>query len=398
MKPWEKYQQGPWNKYAPQENIPTKSRTAIEYLAPSFTTGYEEKPGERTLLGDVFERPGAAVRSTIRGEGYMKGALRPEEVPTFQEEAKKITPKLPFMNITKNIPLPGTIPTLTVGKMPEAFGQLADIITNPADVLLMVSDILGGKKISKTAGKIGETIFPNKTLRVSNEKPFLAQARKLDDTLSEIQQGMGKQFDNMLEAYKDAPIPIQKVQDAIYDLPKNIYNAIRENPEVRFEATGNIEPTVRNIHNIRRTLSDFMTGKDFLEFTNLKKARIRDSYMKLGNIIKNIDRENIAPVYQQYSNWIDLKNYTDRILKTRGQVVGGKLKSAISGRGEELTQETLEKLAKLFPKANEILKETKRISDRIARNRALGRAVGVVGRAAIYGSPILYGLKKMTGE
>ncbi|GAG77846.1 unnamed protein product, partial [marine sediment metagenome] len=63
--------------------------------------------GERTLLGEIGERPGAAIRAGIQEkatggrflEGYRKGALLPEEVPRFEDIGEKIGKITPLVSL-----------------------------------------------------------------------------------------------------------------------------------------------------------------------------------------------------------------------------------------------------------------------------------------------------------
>lgn len=123
----------------PKMNTPSRERTKLEYLMPSWSTKYEEKPGERTLLGDIFERPGAAVRSAMRGKGYSAGAVRPEDVSTFQDMAlDKYYAGKDFKGKT------------ALGMGVSTLGMLADIATNPADLLtILAPKAPGASKVSK---------------------------------------------------------------------------------------------------------------------------------------------------------------------------------------------------------------------------------------------------------
>ena len=135
---------------------------------PESSTGYTR--GERSVIGNIFERPGAAVRSLIQGKGYKAGAEVPEEVPRFQDlalnkyynmvgkQAENMTP------IQRNIHFGlMSIPGLGV----SAGGTAADIVTNPADLLMMLA---GRTPVNKTAA--GE--IRNLGNVVSESKPGLA--------------------------------------------------------------------------------------------------------------------------------------------------------------------------------------------------------------------------------
>jgi len=126
----------PSEQQARQATRQFQPRTKAEYLLPSWATKYQEKPGERTLLGDIFQRPGAAIRSGLLGQGYQRGAITPERVPTFQETLLEKRASRPY----------GPTPTTTRQELPgmigaSALGMAGDIATNPA----MLLSLLAGK-------------------------------------------------------------------------------------------------------------------------------------------------------------------------------------------------------------------------------------------------------------
>lgn len=84
------------------------------------------RAGERNILGNVFERPGAAVRSAIMGKGYTAGAVNPSNVPSFQESL--------LDKYYGHRDKPGAL-KVAAGNVVSAAGLAADIATNPADVL-----------------------------------------------------------------------------------------------------------------------------------------------------------------------------------------------------------------------------------------------------------------------
>lgn len=111
-----------------------------------FDVGNKYARGERSLIGNIFERPGAAVRSTLMGKGYIQGANFPEEVPKFQDVA--------LDNYYNKLPsFPGKS---ILGMVPSALGLGADIVTNPADLLMMLAGktpIGGGKNLGGIISK-----------------------------------------------------------------------------------------------------------------------------------------------------------------------------------------------------------------------------------------------------
>lgn len=120
-------------------------------------SGFEE--GERNIAGNIFERPAAAIRGGIlarkAGEsvvgGFGKGTIDPSQIPTFQEtgakEASRISGKLP-RPLARTAGFVGSIGA-------QSIGALADVATNPADVLLSI--LFETAPVQKGIGLLGKT-------------------------------------------------------------------------------------------------------------------------------------------------------------------------------------------------------------------------------------------------
>ena len=184
--------------------------------------------GERSLIGNIFERPGAAVRSGLisltKGEGfipgYVKGATIPEEVPRFADMARKLQREKVIDTASKRTGI--LSPTKPIGRglvMAESVlqgipattaGYVADIITNPADILSLVAGKLP-LGASKTLGGTLAKTAPAKAL-----KSFMTKERSLEPVAQKIGQVVKTPITKVTKAieYKDPlellPAPIKK--------------------------------------------------------------------------------------------------------------------------------------------------------------------------------------------
>lgn len=138
--------------------------TMAKKILPTFITGAEPLPGERTVLGNIFERPGAAIRSGIRSkvgggsfsEGYTKGSNLPEDVSTFVQQSQ-----------ASNVGRPDQpVRTFFKGLARDVGAFALDSVTNPMDLLLDVG-FFGASKIGKGS----------KAIKTSTEA--IEQAKKL---------------------------------------------------------------------------------------------------------------------------------------------------------------------------------------------------------------------------
>ena len=144
------------------------------------------KRGERSFVGNVFERPGAAVRQAILSgaqgknvlRGYHQGAAFPEEVPMFQDLAldKYYETTDPLVNKFSGTPILGR-------KMKEirdiagygvsAGGMGLDFATNPADLIGLIGGNAPG--VNKLVSIASKTKAAKAAGRFMNKKRYLTE-------------------------------------------------------------------------------------------------------------------------------------------------------------------------------------------------------------------------------
>ena len=149
-------------------------------------TGATPERGQRTALGNIFERPSKAVTAAIRApfgqkiEAYKKGAVVPEEVKTFTEQSQETTPG-GIIPLTDNKLLNqfALAERSTKGYLRDIGATALDIAVNPADLALMLAGKvpLGkgrtvGGQLAKTKGvkKVGDILSKERHLKAPFEK------------------------------------------------------------------------------------------------------------------------------------------------------------------------------------------------------------------------------------
>jgi len=149
-------------------------------------TESEYAQGKRNILGNIFERPGAAVRSAILNIGptgkspiaaYKEASINPTNIPTFQDLALEKSGDAAIKEAIKSGRTPSTAEFFAKGLVPSTAGLVAGIATNPADVLTLIAGkaptgggtTLGGR-IAST--KAGQAVGRFMTVRRSLLKPF----------------------------------------------------------------------------------------------------------------------------------------------------------------------------------------------------------------------------------
>jgi hypothetical protein len=131
-----------------QPEVPTLSRASsmsdeeLQKIAAQPTQDNFEK---QNAIGATFNVPGAAIRSALQGKGYMEGALNPSKVEKFQDIAirKAQISTNPVVNAILGMPA-------------SALGMAADIVTSPADVLMM------GATALKPVQAVGQAVIASK--------------------------------------------------------------------------------------------------------------------------------------------------------------------------------------------------------------------------------------------
>lgn len=195
--------------------------TMAKKILPTWATGAKPLPGERTLLGNIFERPGAALRSGIQSAakgkgfipGYVKGSMEPEKVPTFQElSIEKFQPK------TTSV-----LANFAGGLVPSVAGLAADVITSPADALLMFLGKAPTPKpnIVNTANKVDDAV------RAATPKITKIPTRGINNSkqLEQSRKNLTLAVDTIVDNKKNLFFADESVGQAVNKLPDNLEEA-----------------------------------------------------------------------------------------------------------------------------------------------------------------------------
>jgi len=284
-------------KYNPSEweVVSSRPRTKAEYLLPAGLTKYQERPGERTFLGDVFERPGAAIRSGLLGRGYQKGAITPEKVPTFQEMLLEKRASRPY----------GNKPASTMQELPgmiaaSGLGMAGDIATNPANLLMM----LAGKTPVGGGRTLGGVTMQQKPVQALSR--FMTKERQSPAQL-------GKVFKSDYIKTELLPKAQQAVKTNIDKFTPGIEKFAREKLKISQSAINTIKSKGVNAINKVRDLYDNNIDNIYQKVTKgleNKRAMI-DGYYK--NIVDKFDDIIDASSFRvQLSTILKRKGWVDQ--------------------------------------------------------------------------------------
>jgi len=283
-------------KYNPSEweVVSSRPRTKAEYLLPAGLTKYQEKPGERTFLGDVFEKPGSAARAVLLGkkereqwlpediaqanalQRYIKGSMRPELIPTFQQTQLEKRASRPYTSdkpTTMWQELPGMIGA-------SAKGMAMDMATNPGMLLSM----LVGKAPLGQGRTLGGVTMQQKPVQALSR--FMTKERQ-----SPVQ--LGKVLKSDYIKTELLPKAQQAVKININKFTPGIEKFAREKLKISQSAINTIKSKGVNAINKVRDLYDNNIDNIYQKITNgVENKRIAaNKYYK--NVLNNFKEKQI---------------------------------------------------------------------------------------------------------
>jgi len=179
----------------------------------------EFEKGERNIVGDIIERPGAAIRAGVRAitpggetpvEAFRRASIDPGTEETFLEQSQRSSVGQPPRNIQE------FSRTFQSGLARDVGAAALDIATNPADLLLILSGQAPG--IKQAISSIGKTKPAQAVGR------FLTRPRNILDTL------ITKKGGRAVRKFKGEPkSPIkERISKQITDTRKERAEALRK--------------------------------------------------------------------------------------------------------------------------------------------------------------------------
>lgn len=266
--------------------------------------------GERNILGNVFERPAAAVRSAIQGKGYAQGAINPTNVPTFQDLAldkyyksktgdilgqatAKGTKILSRQLTGQKIPISKEMGKIPAGMLVSGAGAAADTLTDPTAWLAtlagympmgsgrILGTVIKNSKVGQALSRIGNTPIEtmasklnrqslnrvidygiNKAVRptvvgkgtIAGRTQYADKARTVVKTIVEnknilnLQDQYGQVANRLPESLDDFAQAIQQIKIYIF----NQYDAIRRAAQ-RAGAKINLKPIIDELRRVSKT-------------------------------------------------------------------------------------------------------------------------------------------------
>lgn len=346
----------------------------------------EYQLGQRNIAGNIFERPGAAIRSALQGKGYVAGAMNPTNVPNFQDLAIKASQQTT-----------SPVANAALGFIPSAVGLAADMVTNPADMLTAlapkiplgsgknIGNIIGNSGLGKSLEKIGNTeIHPIEWIRKSFNTPEKMEnlAKSINNLSRESLREFGKPYEDILGRNSN-------VSGYVSKLPEHIQQGL-ENVGV----DRNSKISLKELWNKRNDISANLSQS----FFNNQNLGIKNKYTmkQINNVsqdLKNIILDSIPQ--SDRSEWLTNDNLYKQVKQPLTKLMNDSydpksrsfnikpLISLYSSKENAPQQLALERLAKNYaPELMPILKQVKgylirETQKKIAKNIAVGAGFGL---------------------
>ena len=356
--------------------------------------------GERNVLGNVFERPGAAIRSAIQGKGYAAGAVNPTNVPKFQDQILdayyKKTPNFPFKQ--------------TLGNIPSAIGLAADTLTEPANVIPLVAGMSptvqsAGKAIGATEPAQAFSRFLNKerqVIDVSKNMPKLMtdnwlvnKAKNVKSAVDETVQGLKTQFGKLFEPHNNLAVPAEQL--------KTIPATLLDDLGVKDGAT------VGQLWDARDTLLTQINDATWNKSDNLKRLRLKEedltnAVQKIKAVVLNsVPKETRQALLELDPKYTEVMHLGKKLLRTvydpsTDTYKTGSLVSVYKGKTNAGARDAFKRFTDYNEKIGQVTKDIKKYVGRQNTKKIIKKTLPWIAGAAAGMGGISYGIKQIGGE
>lgn len=245
-------------KLEASESLEKKPISTLRKKLP-FAGDENYQRGERSALGNIFERPGAANRSAVQSfvnpekgksriqsavEGYKKGSIVPEEVKRFQDMF--LDKYWENYDYSKRGKVRDAI-QVTGGFTISTAGLIADVITNPADLLLLiggkvpipkslgggtVGSRIAGSAIGKTTNKIANTPITVKTIQNVIDKTANVATKTIKYGYERLPKIMNENwFVNQKKSGMNLLKSVRNLRNKMFEV-RNPYKSTRIDPNI----------------------------------------------------------------------------------------------------------------------------------------------------------------------
>jgi len=290
----------------PQEQLSPMPEKQVGFFGSIPESAY--KAGQRNIVGNIFERPAAAIRSGLMGRGYVQGAMNPGNVPTFQDEILKA-----YYQRTPNFP-----GKTALGNIPSAVGLAADTVTNPADMALAlagklpgVQNAIKGIRGTSPAQKFEQWMSKERNIMASRpqimtNKWLVDKARSVKTVVDDTLAGFRSQYKSILGKNEG------KIVKGLEGIPEEVLS--------EFDV-GN-KPTIGKLWEVRNTLLSDIADSAWDRPNYYKKIKPRQEDLKnavakiKAVVMNNLDNESRNAILELDPKFTEVMNTGRKLIRT----------------------------------------------------------------------------------
>lgn len=309
---------GKWDKYKVTEEENQWEQYRVK-KAPAVL------PPDQSMMGNIFNRPGAAMRSMLRGQGYAQGAINPAAVPTFQEQSTDAFNRW-MANKASRLPEPlrgpATLAGVPAANIASIAGMAADVATNPADIL---ATIVGGKVATAlgktTAGKALGRFFtrPRRIFGFGGKKTLQKVAEKAGKGGEIVFRKMQDKYDDVFSQIQGGSTDITDIRVAVDD----VYNAFPEGTGAgtyrkianRLDNVPGDTMSVKDLQNLKQTVKKSIKWRGESSSINHFKKQV---YIKINEALERIGGEKYKGLSREYAEFIKMMDDVNSAILERG--------------------------------------------------------------------------------
>jgi hypothetical protein len=265
----------------------------------------------------VFKVPGAAIRSAIQGTGYAQGAMNPSQVPTFQNQALDAYYQSNALNDSPNL-------KKYLGNSVSATGMAADMVTNPAEAIMMAAPELKGVK--NIANLIAESKAGQAIGKVANypiEKVLGAIPKSMAESTMSVLSGNVKASKNFIKNPNKYNLnPLSEVPESARELERGKQRIDILVEDLRTSAEDSRVDTMNRINDLsdgfKETRQALASGNDQV---------IKNLSEKTSKALSSIEESSNKELLSSYDNSIKLMNEAKKV---SGNMVESSLKDIMA--------------------------------------------------------------------
>ena len=346
----------------------------------------EFEPGERTVIGSLAERPGAALTQGVKqaavapifGEsrvgafkkGFVKGSKRPEEVQTFEDLGDDVGGILEAISSE-------TPKGLREGLSKTGSGL--DVGIEPINALFAIFGSPGGRAVvKKSFVNVSRSIIRNMPKIFSKDMVFNSGNR-----LKQFGESTINKLGGNIAQTLDTPVGAKQVNQSKLDTTlERLTRAVRDKMkdpvfEIKLNPNGTPKPDAKNVWQVRKFIDRMMTDKDFIKVTKNPKLIVKDVRKVIAKMLGEVD-PSIQPVMDDFSNFMDKWDDIDDIITDpKGRIKEKSLRELFSRGGDRTKQKFLEDVSDTIVQADDLIRDIKQFNARQFRKGIVGAGLGL---------------------